>query len=235
MKFLYQPVSPFHINQGYGFNLPCVEKNYAITLDKRKVITGPDNTTCPIGYEKLYPLLGLPQGHNGLDLQAYHGQPVYAAQEGVVWEVQTEEARGLGLGIVTENKYHCDETKSDEMFKVRYWHLKSFNVKMGDRVKRGDLIGYADNTGFSSGDHCHFEIKPVRDQVGFVNILQNNGYFGAVDPLPYVIDEFAKPSDPQDIIKTDGGQINVTKESLTWRQIFRAGLQKMGVKFTETQ
>ncbi len=191
-KFLYQPVNPFSINQGYAFNLPCVEKNYSIPLDKRKVVTGPSNTTCPVNYEKLYPLLGLPQGHNGLDLKAYHGQPVYAACEGIVYEIQTEEARGLGLGIVTENKYFCNETGTQELFKVRYWHLMSFNVKMQARVKKGDLIGYADNTGFSSGDHLHFEIKPVSDQVGFKNILQNNGYFGAVDPLPYLDSQFAK-------------------------------------------
>lgn len=193
-KFLYQPVSPFSINQNFGGNLPCTENIPTLPLDQRKVVTGASNTTCPVGYIKLYPLLGLPQGHNGADLQAYHGQPVYSSADGTVYEVQTEPERGLGLGIVTQEKYLCNETNTMTYFKVRYWHLKSFNVKMGDFVKRGDLIGWADNTGYSSGDHLHWECKPVSDQVGFSNVLQNNGFYGSVDPIQYMVAEFANIS-----------------------------------------
>jgi hypothetical protein len=70
----------------------------------------------------------------------------------------------------------------------------SFNVKLGDYVRKGDFIGLADNTGFSSGDHVHFELKPVSfttpvnktKDSDLTNTLQTNGYYGAVDPYPYL-------------------------------------------------
>ena len=58
------------------------------------------------------------------------------------------------------------------------------SFKVGDRVKVGDLIGWADNTGVSTGDHLHYEVKPV-DELGN-NVLRGNGFFGAIDPLPYL-------------------------------------------------
>lgn len=186
MKFLKQPVYPFHVNQTFGDNLPCVKIENK-PLNKRKIVTGKDNLTCPVGYEKLYPRIGLPEGHNGADLRATHGQPVYSSCEGYVEEVQTEEARGLGLGIITQKKYYCNELKTETQFKIRYWHLLKFVVKKGDIVKQGDLIGYADNTGYSSGDHLHWEVKPVEVRNGFVyNLLQDNGFYGAVDPVQYL-------------------------------------------------
>lgn len=56
------------------------------------------------------------------------------------------------------------------------------------KISNGDLIGYADNTGASTGDHLHFALKPCakgEDWGTFYNVLQNNGYGGAIDPTPY--------------------------------------------------
>ena len=45
--------------------------------------------------------------------------------------------------------------------KTIYWHLiKEIPVKVGQKVQAGDVVGYADNTGFSTGDHLHFGLKP---------------------------------------------------------------------------
>ena len=183
-KFLYQPVSPFRVNQYFGEDRACI----SIT-DGKTVISKDTNASCPVGYKSLYTQT---KGHNGLDLQANRWQPVYAAHDGIVNEVQTETARGLGIGIVSNEKRFFTESGKSNNYKSRSWHFIALDVHVGDKIKAGDLIGYADSTGYSSGDHLHFELKPVNilDYENGVpvcnNTLQNNGMLGAVNPLPYM-------------------------------------------------
>lgn len=131
------------------------------------------------------------KGHNGLDVPAKRWQPVYAAQDGFVEEVQTEPERGFGVGIITDKKFDISEGFYN--IKHRYWHFIAIYVHKGDHVLIGDLIGWIDSTGYSTGDHLHFEIKPVGKNSSGVwyNIFQDNGYFGAIDPLPYIIETCA--------------------------------------------
>jgi murein DD-endopeptidase MepM/ murein hydrolase activator NlpD len=182
-KFLYHPVSPFKINQGFGADTVCIS-----TIDNKTLVRKETNASCPANFRSLYTQTN---GHNGLDLFAYRWQPCYATHSGIVTEVQTEEARGLGIGIVTDRKWFCQETGKDEHFKTRYWHFIALNIHRGDKVKTGDLIGWCDSTGYSTGDHLHFELKPVtiisyeEGVPVYNNTLQNNGMLGAVNPLPY--------------------------------------------------
>lgn len=182
---LYYPVKPFHLNQPFGGNIPCVKQDYSIPVDKRQIISGADNFTCPVGYEKLYPLLGMPAGHTGADLAAGE-QNIYSSQEGIVTEIQSEPARGEGIGITTENEYDLGEYGNHQV-KIRYWHLKKIYVVMGQKVKAGDLIGISDNTGYSSGNHVHMEAKPQSKDINgyYYNTFKDNQFFGAIDPVPY--------------------------------------------------
>lgn len=187
MKFLFKPVKNYWITQKFGEDEVCVStKDY-------KTLVGKVNGVCPIGSVSLYKHLGMMRGHTGIDVVAPTGTKLYASQSGFVEEVQTEVERGLGIGIITDRKYLCDETDVMEYFKIRYWHLQSILVKKGQKVNVGDLIGLADNTGYSSGSHLHFELKPVaKDKDGrWFNVLQENGFFGAVNPEPYMEDIFA--------------------------------------------
>lgn len=181
-KFLYQPTSPFIINQKYGERGACVD------IATNKKVINSTNGVCPTGYRSLYG----PGGHNGIDLALIHGQNIYNAQDGIVNEICTEEARGLGVGIITKDKYFFTETGTYEFAKIRYWHLCAIKVQMGQTVSAGEIIGLGDNTGYSSGDHLHFEVKPVKYVNGIlINILQDNGCYGVVDPLPYMENIFA--------------------------------------------
>ena len=158
---LFYPVKPFRVNQHFGANEPCV-KDFG--LPTQRVVTPPGPTfTCPTGYEKLYSQWGM-SGHNGTDLMAGE-QKVYAAHGGVVVEKQTVPSRGLGLGILTNEPVELDE-HGVHYIKIRYWHLKSFNVEVGDSVKAGQLIGVSDSTGYSSGNHLHFEGQPMNKDAG---------------------------------------------------------------------
>lgn len=191
---LYRPVRPFLINQRFGDDLACIEDRNDIPDDKKKVIARVGDT-CKAGYTSLYKKVGL-KGHSGLDLYARHGQPVYyAGPDGFVHEICTEEARGLGVGCITNDAFTYIDG-NDYRMKTRYWHLLTISVKKGDKISTGDLIGYADNTGYSAGDHLHFELKPQiyngREPFGdYVNAFQSNGYYGGVDPLPYLSEEYA--------------------------------------------
>ena len=152
---LYYPVRPFAINQHFAENKPCV-KDFG--LPTQQIINPNPDNTCPAGSDKLYQHFGM-VGHNGTDLAAGE-QPVYAACAGTVIEKQTVPARGLGLGILTDDTVFLDSFGT-HYAKVRYWHLKSFNVEVGQHVNAGDLIGISDNTGYSSADHLHFEVQPM--------------------------------------------------------------------------
>lgn len=193
---LFYPIKPFSIFQNFGESLACVEDKPNLPVTKRKVV-GKVNGVCPIGYIELYPVLGM-KGHNGLDCYAIGGAPLYATVDGVVKEIETEVERGLGVGIISNEKYNFGEKYG--YAKVRYWHLKTISVSMDQKVNVGDIIGLADNTGLSSGDHLHFELKPVDyfTDGKHYNLLQNNGFYGAIDPVPYFNKIFA--SDAQKII-----------------------------------
>lgn len=181
--FLYQPLKPFKISQRFGEDKACTD-----TATGSKFVYKEDSAQCPSGYISLYKKLGM-NGHNGLDYPATLWQPVYASCDGYVEEVQTEESRGLGVGIITDSQYYCDETGEKEYFKYRNWHFQAMNVTKGQKIKTGDLLGWAGMTGYATGVHDHFEIKPVRfDSKGQIyNVLQNNGYFGAINPQPYML------------------------------------------------
>jgi len=191
---LYYPVKPFHVNQHFGENIPCV-KDFG--MPTQTIVMGADNNICPIGYSKLYAAFGM-SGHNGTDLQAGE-QNVYAGCAGTVIEKQTVPARGLGLGILTDVKVDLDGLGSHYM-KMRYWHLKSFTVEVGDHVSAGQIIGVSDNTGYSSGDHLHFEGDPMdKDAGGHPNLAFVDGVIGgfkviagAIDIEPYFNGQYAQ-------------------------------------------
>lgn len=138
----------------------------------------------------LYEKFGL-EGHDGIDLFAIDWQPIYSATDGVVLEVSSEKERGLGIDIRTIWPVNIGE-HGDHIIKIRYWHLAGLNVKVGDNISVGQLIGWADNTGYSTGTHLHFEIKPIINDNGiWKNVYQNNGFFGAINPEPFIMPQYA--------------------------------------------
>lgn len=138
---------------------------------------------------EVYAQFGM-KGHNGLDFRAYDGQAIHAAHDGEVTYAGEDGSSGLLCVIRTTEKFEYNG--KDTFFKTLYCHIKKggFKVKPGDKVKAGQVIALADNTGFSSGTHLHFGLKPVykgeKDWEWF-NVSQGNGYSGAIDPTPYLM------------------------------------------------
>jgi len=86
--------------------------------------------------------------HKGLDLFAHMGTPVIAADSGQV--LKTEYDGGYGYCILI---YHGGGVATF------YAHLSGFNVGSGQYVERGQVIGYVGSTGYSTGNHLHFEVR----------------------------------------------------------------------------
>jgi len=136
-------------------------------------------------------------GHNGIDLRASHGTPIYASHDGFA-SYQVDGGGGHGVVIITDKEYEYGNSQC--FFKTIYWHMvdplkePKYKSPIADKtgfipVKTGDLIGYADNTGKSTGSHLHFGLKPVvkgENWGTWFNLEQNNTYFGAIDPEPYL-------------------------------------------------
>jgi len=144
MKYIYRPVKPFIVNQKFGENNACVS-----TDGKNRVINC-DGMNPPAGYKSLYGI----KGHQGLDLAARHGQEVYCALDGKVYMIDANPKSGLDVRI--------ESTRDGRTFRHIYEHLLGYQKKVGDTVKTGELIGWADNTGYSSGDHLHFQVEELK-------------------------------------------------------------------------
>lgn len=125
--------------------------------------------SCPTGYTSVYKKYGL-IGHNGWDIPCSNGTPIFASHDGIVTKLSTKETQGLGITI----------TSLDGTFKTIYWHLKEIKVQVGQNVRTFDLIGLGDSTGKSTGHHLHFGLYPTE--------VVNNGYDGAIDPTPYLVE-----------------------------------------------
>ena len=104
--------------------------------------------TSPFGMRK-HPVLGINRMHNGIDLAAAEGTPIYATRAG---KVTTCAYQSGGAGnYVSIN--HLDG------FSSIYMHMTHYVVSAGQSVSQGQLIGYVGNTGLSTGPHLHFGIS----------------------------------------------------------------------------
>lgn len=134
-----------------------------------------------------YTGLGM-KGHNGIDFFALDGLTVRAAHDGTVTYAGLDGSNGNLVVVKTDEKF--DYLSSQSFYKTLYGHLKTgtYKVTAGTKVKAGDLLAQADNTGLSTGSHLHFGLKPVQQgeqDWEWVNVVQDNGYNGAIDPMPY--------------------------------------------------
>lgn len=139
----------------------------------------------------IYKDMGM-MGHNGLDIWAPDSTPVYAAHDGIVTFGAHDSNGGLGIVLVTNEpmEYTIEGETKSAYFKTIYWHLKEESIKvvLDQKVKAGELLALADNTGVSNGNHLHFGLKPCaqgENRWTWMNTDQNNGFFGAIDPTPY--------------------------------------------------
>ncbi|CAB4194579.1 Peptidase M23 [uncultured Caudovirales phage] len=113
--------------------------------------------------------------HKGADFAVKTGTTVYAAVDGVVQHAGPNgvgPTRGwggaYGIQIIISNSRFADGSAGNF---AGYMHLSSVNVKRGQAVKKGDVIGKTGNTGSSTGPHLHFEIQKARFWAGWLGSI----------------------------------------------------------------
>lgn len=102
--------------------------------------------------------------HNGMDFTAPSGTPIYATGNGKVKRADNT-ASGFGQHIEIDHGYG---------YKTIYAHLSKYNVKRGQNVSRGDLIGFVGNTGRSVGPHLHYEVHKNGRPINPINFYYGN-------------------------------------------------------------
>lgn len=129
-----------------------------------------------------YKPLGLP-GHEGVDLRAPNGTPIFAVAAGTVYLVESNpdpDPKKAPYG----KQVRIQHDHPDGPFKTVYAHFMDAMVTVGDFVETGQQIGRANNTGNSSGPHLHMTLKKVGDGSPWMNVSD------IVNPTPYMPDLF---------------------------------------------
>jgi murein DD-endopeptidase MepM/ murein hydrolase activator NlpD len=209
---LYYPVSPYSLNQGFAQN--------------------------PAYYARFTDQFGHPEkGHNGNDLAASHGQPIYAPCDGYAQYAEDVHG-GEGIYLTTNDLY--DYAGGSAQYRIILWHMVgnsdsaypspiSTDGAKHD-VKAGDLIGYADNTGApfeSSGTHLHLGLIPLSAS-GFA-AEPANGFNGCIDPQPFfngieAKDAVAHIKELQGEVSTLTGVVSNLEVQVQAQQVIEANL-----------
>ena len=108
--------------------------------------------------------------HYGMDFTTKRGTPIYASGNGIVKRADNRSS-GYGKHIRIDHGFG---------YVSLYAHLSKYNVRRGQKVRRGDIIGYVGNTGRSAGPHLHYEIIKDNQKINPLNF-----YYGNLSPKEY--------------------------------------------------
>jgi murein DD-endopeptidase MepM/ murein hydrolase activator NlpD len=113
---------------------------------------------------RIDPVYGTPKMHKGLDFTAPQGTPIYATGNGTISEAGCSEG-GYGNHVEINHGYG---------YETVYGHMVRVKVRRGQKVKRGDVIGWVGSTGKSTGPHCHYEVHINGNAVDPVYFFYND-------------------------------------------------------------
>lgn len=130
-------VDYYRNNEDMLLHLPAIQP--VANKDLKRTASG-------YGY-RIHPIYQTRIFHKGMDFACDIGTPVYATADGVVKNARYE--KGYGYIVTIDHGYG---------YETRYAHLKTMNVKRGQRVVRGETIALSGNSGRSTGPHLHYEV-----------------------------------------------------------------------------
>lgn len=134
-------------------------------------LSNKDLTYTSSGYGmRMHPVYNVPLFHAGMDFVAPPGANIYATGDGVVTSVRTS-LTGHGKHVVVDHGYG---------YETLYAHMSAFNVKVGDKVTRGQVVGFVGSTGTSTAPHLHYEVHKEGRTVN-----PKNYFFKELTPQQY--------------------------------------------------
>lgn len=116
------------------------------------------------GY-RIHPIYKVRKLHAGLDFSAPIGTPIYATGDGTVETAQTRNGSGYGKYVKIDHGFG---------YETLYGHMSRINVRRGQSVKRGDVIGYVGNSGRSTAPHLHYEVIRNGSKINPINFFYND-------------------------------------------------------------
>lgn len=113
---------------------------------------------------RTHPIYKTPEFHPGMDFAAPTGTEIYATGDGIIKRADNT-AQGYGNHVVIDHSYG---------YETLYGHMNKFIVKVGQQVKRGQLIGYVGSTGLSTAPHVHYEVHKHGETINPINFYYND-------------------------------------------------------------
>lgn len=114
--------------------------------------------------DRIHPIYKTKKIHTGMDFTAPKGTEIYTTGNGVISEAKYSK-RGYGNHVVIDHGYG---------YNTLYAHMKNLSVRVGQKVKRGEVIGYVGNSGSSVGPHLHYEVIKNGIKINPINFYYND-------------------------------------------------------------
>ncbi|MBL4652846.1 MAG: M23 family metallopeptidase [Flavobacteriales bacterium] len=152
------------------YNMAIQKEKMLASIPAVQPIANKDLKRMASGFGKrIHPVYKTEMMHWGMDFSATIGTEIYATGNGVIKTVKYQ--KGYGKHIVIDHGYG---------YQTYYAHMSKFNVRKGQEVKRGEIIGYVGNTGTSTAPHLHYEVLKNGRKLNPVNF-----YFNDLSPEEY--------------------------------------------------
>ena len=141
------------------------KNNMRASIPAIQPVANKDLTRVASGYGmRIHPIYKTEKMHTGMDFTSPVGTEIHATGNGVVNKVEYD-GRGYGNNVIISHGFG---------YQTLYGHMSKILVRPGQKVSRGDLIGYVGNTGTSTGPHLHYEVLKGGKPVNPVNYYYND-------------------------------------------------------------
>jgi murein DD-endopeptidase MepM/ murein hydrolase activator NlpD len=147
------------------FEMAKNKKELLASIPGIQPVSNKDLTRIASGFGyRIHPIYKTSILHTGIDFTAPVGTDIYATGNGIVESVE-KEGRGYGNNVIINHGFG---------YRTLYGHMSKINVRQGQRVVRGDIIGLVGSTGSSTGPHCHYEVIKNGNKIDPINFFFND-------------------------------------------------------------